>query len=210
MPSRLLDHVPAARRAYGLLATLTLTVTLLVLRPAAVLAAAAAKGDDVPLDLGGDDAAGDQVGTSGGGIARVIVGLLVVVAVIYGVTWILRQIKGGRGADGAAGPGLERITTMPLHGGSALTLVRVGNELLLVGSGTHGATTLRRYGDDEARALGLWPDTAGAITEPGGSPLPGPLVVSAPADAPASPRPKTLSGVAGTLLDRLRAMTVRG
>lgn len=209
MPSRFLAHVPAARRAYGLLATLTLALTLLVLRPATVLAAGA-KGDDVPLDLGSEDATSDQVGTSGGSIARVIVGLLVVVAVIYGVTWILRQVKGGRGADGAAGTGLEPIATMPLHGGSALTLVRVGNELLLVGSGTHGATTLRRYAEDEARALGLWPDTASAITAPGVGPVPGPLVVSALADDQPIARPKTLPGVAGTLLDRLRAMTVRG
>lgn len=136
-------------------------LTFLALQPATAVAAAAAKasGDEVPLDLGGEETGGQQVGPGGGSVARVIVGLLIVVAVIYGVTWLLKQLKGGP-HETATGHGLEQLTALPLQGGGALSLVRVGDELLLLGSGSGGATTLRRYDENEARALGLWPDDA--------------------------------------------------
>lgn len=209
-----------------------LALSLLCLQPATALAAAAAKatGDEAPLDLGGDEAGGQQVGPGGGSVARVIVGLLIVVAVIYGVTWILKQLKGGP-RDGATGRGLEQVTAMPLQGGGALSLVRVGDELLLVGSGANGATTLRRYDENEARALGLWPaDDEGPEGGPptggttGGNVLSvlGRTVVQArvatrrppggeggpEGTAPAAS--SVLRTRAAALLDRLRALTVRG
>jgi flagellar protein FliO/FliZ len=150
--------------------TTATTVSLLLLSPASALAAAAAKptGDDVPLDLGGDTAGSQQPGTGSGSIARVIVGLLIVVAVIYGVTWLLKELKGGGGDKTPSGEGLEQLTSLPLQGGGALSLVRVGDELLRVGSGANGATTLRRYEEDEARALGLWPDDDADPSNPEG------------------------------------------
>lgn len=231
----------SASRALGVVASAALLLALLAVQPTAALAAAAAKatGDDAPLDLGGaESAGGQQVGPGGGSIARVIVGLLIVVAVIYGVTWILKQLKGGKRETATAG-GLEQVTTMPLQGGGALSLVRIGDELLLLGSGANGATTLRRYDEDEARALGLWPDDDGAPTEDppsGGAPGGNVLAIlgrtfsalwarthRAPA-SPAAPTTFTAPGAGplpgerapvapsfvAALLDRLRAMTVRG
>ena len=151
--------VRGARCVAGRPAPLAAAALVLLANPAGALAAAAAKatGDDAPLDLGGGESGGEQVGPGGGSVARVLVGLLVVVGVIYGVTWLLKQLKGGREQQ-SAGAGLTQVTTLPLQGGAALSLVRVGDELLLLGSGANGATTLRRWDEDEARELGLWPD----------------------------------------------------
>ena len=61
--------------------------------------ALAANGEQTPLDLGGDAAgAAAEAGAGGGGLVRTIVGLAVVIGVIYGLTWILRQIKSSREA----------------------------------------------------------------------------------------------------------------
>src|SRR5690348_11677738 len=122
--------------------------------------AAAANGEQTPLNLGG---AGDgaktvtQAGASGGSLVRTIVGLAVVIAVIYGLTWVLRQLK-ARNERGAEGTGLSTLATLPLGTNRSLHLVRAGEEVVLVGSGEHGVTPIRTYTEAEARALGLLDD----------------------------------------------------
>jgi flagellar protein FliO/FliZ len=116
---------------------------------------AAANGERTPLDLGGDGAdAAAQAGAGGGGLVRTIVGLAIVIAVIYGLTWILRQVKASREA-GSEGAGLESLATLSLGPGRSLHLVRAGDEVVLVGSGEHGVTPIRTYTEAEARSLGL-------------------------------------------------------
>jgi flagellar protein FliO/FliZ len=115
----------------------------------------AADGEDTPLQLdtgAKDDAA--QVGTSGGSIVRTIVGLAVVIGVIYGLTWVLRQVKANK-SGGAKGAGLETLATLPLGGNRSLHLIRAGEEYVLVGSGEHGVTPIRTYTEAEARSAGL-------------------------------------------------------
>jgi len=129
----------------------------------------AADGEDTPLNLDSgakDDAA--QVGASGGSLVRTIVGLAVVIGVIYGLTWILRQVKSNKGGA-AKGAGLETIATLPLGGNRSLHLVRAGEEIVLVGSGEHGVTPIRTYTEAEARSLGLLGDDAqdAALAEAG-------------------------------------------
>lgn len=165
-------------------------VVLLVLPTLSLAAAAAPKGEDTPLGFDAGDAGAAHTGSSGGGIARVIGGLFIVIAVIYGVTWILKQTR--RAKQQSVGVGMELVTSMPLGGGGALQLVRVGDEVLLVGSGANGATVLRRYDEDEARALELWPD-------------PEPLDA---ADRPVTPL-SPLARVLASVVDRLRDLTVR-
>jgi flagellar protein FliO/FliZ len=130
----------------------------------------AADGEDTPLDLGGgakDDAA--QVGASGGSMVRTIVGLAVVIGVIYGLTWILRQVKANKGGA-AKGAGLETLATLPLGGNRSLHLVRAGEEIVLVGSGEHGVTPIRTYTEAEARSLGLLgPEAGEAVAAEGGA-----------------------------------------
>jgi flagellar protein FliO/FliZ len=51
--------------------------------------------------------------------------------------------------------GLETFATMPLGTNRALHLVRTGREFVLIGTAEHSITPIRRYSEDEARALGL-------------------------------------------------------
>jgi flagellar protein FliO/FliZ len=124
-----------------------------LLLPAAALGA---NGEQTRLHLDGETsgAGAAQVGAGGGSVVRTIVGLAVVIAVIYGLTWVLRQVKASRETS-AAGSGLESLATLPLGTGKALHLVRAGGELVLVGVGEHGVTPIRTYSEEEARALGL-------------------------------------------------------
>ena len=145
--------------------------------------AASADGENTPLHL----SAGTGVHTvsSGGStsIVRTIVGLFIVIAVIYGVSWIMRQAK--RGKDGrTSGRGLSQLASLPLGSGRSVALVRAGQEIVLIGIAEHGITPIRTYTEAEAIELGLdLPGEDGA----------------GPADAR---RPSNL-------VDALRRMTVR-
>lgn len=128
----------------------------LVQAPAAIAASTtttAAGGENTPLNL---EQPAKAVGhsTGGGGIVRTIVGLAVVIGVIYGLHWILKQVKTGR-EQRSTGGGLDVLSTLQLGPGRALHLVRSGSEIMLVGSAEHGVTPIRVYSEDEARTLGL-------------------------------------------------------
>jgi flagellar protein FliO/FliZ len=124
--------------------------------------ALAADGEKTPLNLGGESAgAAAESATGGGGLVRTIVGLALVIGVIYGLTWILRQIKSSREAA-AEGTGLQTVATLPLGTNRSLHLIRTGDELVLVGAAEHGVTPIRTYSLAEARALGLLEDDARA------------------------------------------------
>ena len=159
-------------------------------------------GEDKALNLPlGDPArqAADPTGASGGGsLVRTFVGLAIVVAVIYGLYWILRQVKSGR-EERATGAGLESRAVVPLGPGRSLHLVQAGRELVLVGVADHGITPIRTYTEAEAEALGL----TGADAE---------VDDFTPVDAAPSARPKRPAGspmTIGDVLDKLRARTVR-
>jgi flagellar protein FliO/FliZ len=129
----------------------TAVLGLLLLAPAAL----AADGERTPLEL--DDAGSapaQAAGSSGGGLVRTIVGLAVVIGVIYGLYWILKQVKASR-EESATGEGLKTLATLPLGANRSIHLVRAGQEIVLVGAGEHGVTPIRTYSEAEARALGL-------------------------------------------------------
>jgi len=158
----------------------------LLLAPAAL---AAGGGESTPLNLPSSDAGAKSVpsvGPGGGSIVRTIVGLAVVIGVIYGLHWILKQVKSSRQAS-ASGTGLEELATLPLGTNRSLHLVRAGGELVLVGVGEAGVTPIRTYTDEEARALGLLDDGFDDLAAP---------------DAPAA-KPW------GRFLSELRTKTVR-
>ena len=159
---------------------------LFLLAPAAL----AADGERTPLKLAEPDSAPSQAaGATGSGLVRTIVGLAVVIGVIYGLYWILKQVKKSR-EDTATGSGLRTIATLPLGPNRSLHLVRAGHEVVLVGVGEHGVTPIRTYGEQEARALGLLTDEL--ADEP----------TTEAAPPPRSPR------TVGDLLDVLRSKTV--
>jgi flagellar protein FliO/FliZ len=90
----------------------------------------------------------------GGSIVRTIVGLAVVIGVIYGLYWILKQVKSSR-EDKAVGQGLAPLATLPLGAQRSLQLVRAGREIHLLGVSEHGVTPVRTYTEDEAESVGL-------------------------------------------------------
>ena len=124
-----------------------------VLAPASALAAA--HGEDTPLNLPADKGAKHVTGvSSGGSLVRTVVGLAIVLAVIYGIAWVLKQVKSSK-EERHRGSGLQSTAVVPLGPNRALHLVRAGRELVLVGVAEHGVTPIRTYTEEEALELGL-------------------------------------------------------
>jgi flagellar protein FliO/FliZ len=138
--------------------------------------ALAASGESTPLNLPSSDSgakSAPSVGPGGGSIVRTIVGLAVVIGVIYGLHWVLKQVKASKQAA-ASGNGLEDLATLPLGANSSLHLVRAGDEIVLVGVAESGVTPIRTYTEDEARTLGLledgFDDVEARASAPAGTP----------------------------------------
>lgn len=168
--------------AHALVACLT---SLLLAAPAVL----AAEGEDrTPLNLTEEPARqAAETGGGGGGIARMIVGLAVVIGVIYGLSWVLKQVRASKEGQ-ATGAGLAPISSLPLGPNRSVHLVRVGRELVLLGAAEKGVVPIRTYHEDEARAAGLLPD----------------------ADAPALPAgPAMPAAAARSVIEHLRNLTVR-
>jgi flagellar protein FliO/FliZ len=158
-------------------------------------------GESTPLEVSAGS--GSPHSSSGPSIVRTIVGLLIVVVVIWGLSWILKQVKGGRGRR-AAGSGLASLATLPLGSGRSLHLVRAGSEYLLVGTAEHGVVPIHRYSEQQALDAGLIEPGGGAGEEPAGA-AEGAFAAPRTGALPARPvRP----GAAG-LVDRLREWSVR-
>lgn len=183
---------------------------------------AARGGESTPVDLTGASADGAAHVGGGGSIVRTIVGLAIVIGVIYGVAWVLRQVKAGK-QERATGAGLASLASVPLGSGRSVHLVRAGNDLVLLGVAEHGVVPIRTYSEDEARAAGLVDDD-GMVILPveshagnGGNSGNGErkrfALPSAPKPAAkrlASPRPKLALPAPRGALDTLRSWTVRG
>jgi flagellar protein FliO/FliZ len=166
-------------------------ITLLLLLAGAA-PAHAADGEATRLNLGEGAQAAAQPGASGGTLVRTIAGLAIVLAVIYGLTWVLKQVKRSREAA-QSGTGLSTLATLPLGPNRSLHLVRAGEEVVLLGAGEGGVTVVRTYGAREAQALGLVED----------APAPSPAVVGTLAAQHAA-EPAASRG----LVDALRRRTV--
>jgi flagellar protein FliO/FliZ len=140
----------------------TAVLGLLLLAPASF----AADGESTPLNLSEDTKsnAAQSAGSTGGGLVRTIVGLAIVIGVIYGLYWVLKQVKSAR-EEKAHGSGLHTLATLPLGHNRSLQLVRAGDEVVLVGVGEAGVTPIRTYGEHEARALGLLADDAVVVPD---------------------------------------------
>jgi flagellar protein FliO/FliZ len=169
---------------------------LLLLAPAAL----AADGERTPLNLTEPKATAAQAaGSTSSGLVRTIVGLAVVIGVIYGLYWVLKQVKSSR-EEGASGVGLHTLATLPLGPNRAMHLVRAGTEVVLVGVGEAGVTPIRTYGEHEARALGLLADEDSGDDQRGR-----PTVMPAGLEGVSKP---TFRDAFSRTLDRLRSKTV--
>jgi flagellar protein FliO/FliZ len=184
----------------ALTAALAVAPLCVLMAPATVLAAGKDPyGESRALNLPSDSAshAANVGGGSGGSLARTFIGLAVVVAVIYGLTWVLRQMKKSSSEDARTmGFGLSTEASMPLGPGRSVHLIRAGRELVLVGSAEHGIVPIRTYTEEEAHELGLL-----------GHPEPG------DGDGPAPSRPtgpgNRLRYAVTDVVDKLRERTAR-
>jgi len=158
-------------------------------------------GENTPLNLNTSTSASHSTTSTGGAsITRTIVGLAIVIAVIWGLAWILRQVKAGRegGRDShPSGSGLTNIAALTLSNGRSVHLVRAGSEYVLLGSAEHGVVPIARYTEEEARDAGLVPGTRDRRVEEH-SPVVG-----------ARPDPMRMAEPSSGVIERLRELTVR-
>jgi flagellar protein FliO/FliZ len=171
-----------------LLAACAVPVGLALLHGAPAFAAD--RGESTPLDL---QPVQQEATSSGGGLVRTFVGLAVVLAVIYGVYWVLRQVKAGRELA-TGGRGLSTVASLPLGPGRAVHLVRAGHEVLLVGSAEQGVAALRVYGEQEARDAGLLADDEDGDEPPARPPSAGAFLARALRDLIARIQRRTVRG----------------
>jgi flagellar protein FliO/FliZ len=171
-----------------------------LLDPVAALADVKGPGEDTPLSLPSSSDSTQHLGTAGAGggsLARTFLGLAVVVGVIYGLYWVLRQVKKSR-EERAVGTGLRTAAVVPLGPNRALHLVRAGRELVLVGVAEQGVVPIRTYTEEEAIALGVI------------GPEPDPESGTGTPSGPNPPAIVALQGKVRETFEGLRARTVRG
>jgi flagellar protein FliO/FliZ len=137
-------------------------LSLVLLAPAVALGATGS-GEDTPLRLPADGGAKAHTGASGSGsLVRTFVGLAIVLGVIYGIAWVLKQVKRSK-EDRGQGTSLETTAVVALGPNRSLHLVRAGRELVLVGVAEHGVTPIRTYTEEEAIELGLVAEDDGEL-----------------------------------------------
>ncbi len=78
---------------------------------------------------------------------RTIVGLAIVIAVIWGLAWILRQVKTGRDPQ-VSTAGLASVAALTLGSGRSVHLVRAGTDYVLLGVAEQGLVPIHRYTED--------------------------------------------------------------
>lgn len=210
----------------SLLTRVAATVAAVVLLPATPALAQAARGESTPVDLTGASDQGSHIG-GGGSIVRTIVGLAIVIGVIYGVAWVLRQVKASK-QPRATGSGLATLASVPLGPNRSVHLVRAGRDLVLLGVAEQGVVPIRTYSEEEAFTAGLIDEDgmlilpedetgAGRDRAPRRLPrlaipqlaLPSSVRAARTAAQPAAPRPKLALPAGRGALDQLRAWTVR-
>jgi flagellar protein FliO/FliZ len=151
-------------------------------------------GENTPLNLPVQSShAASTPGASGGSLVHTFVGLAIVLAVIYGLYWVLKQVKASKD-ERASGSGLSSVATLPLGPNRAVHLVRSGSEYVLVGASETGVTPIRTYSEQEANDLGLVPETAEVAGE---------------LDAPLPARPQKSGILIKDVIDEIRRRTVR-
>lgn len=114
----------------------------------------AATGEKTPLDLKPVSGGHSTASGGSGSLVRTFVGLAIVLAVIYGLYWVLKQVKAGR-SEKASGSGLAAVSTLPLGTNRSLQVVRAGSDVVLLGVCEQGVTAIRTYSEREAHAAGL-------------------------------------------------------
>ena len=112
-----------------------------------------ASGENTPLNLSPSSTA-PHTSSGGASIVRTIVGLAIVIAVIWGLSWILRQVKSGRDPQ-VSTAGLASVAALTIGSGRSVHLIRAGNDYVLLGAAEQGLVPIHRYTEEQAREAGL-------------------------------------------------------
>lgn len=158
-------------------------------------------GESAPLHLN-SSTSGSHTSSGGASLVRTIVGLAIVIAVIWGLAWILRQVKAGREPQVAAA-GLASVAALTLGSGRTLHLVRAGSDYVLLGSAEHGVVPIHRYTEEQAREAGL---LLADIPSDGARALPPRRQITAGQNGS---DPMQMPSPSAGLVERLREWTVR-
>lgn len=91
----------------------------------------------------------------GGTLLRLGIGLVVVVALIAGVWYVMKRVQNNRypGLEERGGDLIDIVATTALGPNRALHLVRVGDEIVLLGATDHAISTIVRVGAEDAPGL---------------------------------------------------------
>lgn len=151
------------------------------------------EGSAAPTSIGGDGA---------GTLLRLGLGLVVVIGLIAAVWYVMKRVQRSRfpALEERSTALIDVVTTTQLGPNRAVHLIRVGEELVLVGATDHTITALARLGADDALALVDLAPPAPRFGAPHAGP--GGPGVDDRARAVATAND-------GTLVERLRAMTTR-
>jgi flagellar protein FliO/FliZ len=165
--------------------------------------AATAKG--VPADPNeklpipeGSDSPVSMSGGAGGTLIRLVLGLGIVVGLIGAVWYVMKRVQRSRypAMDDRNPAGLiDVLATTSLGPNRSLHLVKVGEELVLVGSTDHAVAPITRIGAEDAATLA-------------GAGAPEPKAFRGDPGAAARTRAQK-SATDQSVVDRLRAMTAR-
>ena len=105
----------------------------------------------------GSSSPGNISGGAGDTLLRLGLGLVVVVGLIALVWYVLKRVQRSRypalESNGKAGGLIDVVSTTPLGPNRSLHVVRVGEEIILVGSTDHAITALTRLGTDDLVGL---------------------------------------------------------
>jgi flagellar protein FliO/FliZ len=140
-------------KSLTLIRGVVLSGALTILHAPVALAGSTPSFENTRLHLSSPSTAHVSSAGASGSIVRTVVGLAIVIAVIYGLTWIMRQAKQSK--NPSKGVGLEQVASLPLGTNRSVSLVRVGTELHLLGVAEHSVTTIRTFTEDEAIEAGL-------------------------------------------------------
>jgi flagellar protein FliO/FliZ len=183
-----------------------------------------AGGEGAPLNLTTSGSAAHSTSSSGGAsIVRTIVGLAIVIAVIWGLAWILKQVKAHKDPH-APSSGLSSVAALTLGSGRTVHLVRAGNDYVLLGATEHGVAPIHRYTEEQALDAGLLAEPGSIVEQPverSAAPTGLRLISTAsqilrPREPPAHspvvgdrPDPMRMPSPSSGVLERLRELTVR-
>jgi flagellar protein FliO/FliZ len=138
-----------ASLSFGLRALLLAALVALCAPPASF--AEPFKKDQTPLPSGFGQSDAAATSSGGSGMGRLVLGLLVVAALVLALRWLVKRANRTRSPQSVGS--LQVVATTALAQNRAVHLIRVGDELVLVGSAEQGVTPLRVYGPGEARTL---------------------------------------------------------